>query len=316
MAFGCGSSHAVVAQPSPVIEDPTVSCPADIAVTAHSGQTPTVSFDTPSALNGSAPVTVVCTPASGTPFGNGTTVTCEATDSRAHKASCRFDVVVTPVPQLSKTRFLAFGDSITEGKTALLAPSILTVPPGTFNASGSYPELLNAKLSTRYQDQTITMVAYGLGKEQAGEGKLRLRDGWASFNPDSLLLLEGVNDLTLPDSNTPAGMASAIDSVIDALRADISVAKGHGARTYLATLLPMTPPLGANVVAAVPTLNGRIRSLAVEQGVTLVDLNAAVPASLIGADGIHPKSQAYDIMADEWLKAIIATLEVKASSLP
>ena len=95
-AVSCGSGPTV--QPSPVIEDPIVNCPSDISVTAHSGSSPTVSFDAPTAAKGAPPVTVLCTPASGTAFKNGVTpVTCEATDSRAHKASCSFSVVVTPV---------------------------------------------------------------------------------------------------------------------------------------------------------------------------------------------------------------------------
>ncbi len=128
-----------------------------------------------------------------------------------------------------------------------------------------------------------------------------------------LLLLEGVNDLLASDTGTVAGMNSAMDSVIDALRTMIQFAKDRGAQVFVATLLPMTRPRAANVIAAVPTLNSRIRALAAEKNVPLVDLYAAVPTALIGSDGLHPVAQAYDVIADEWLKAIIATLEVKPS---
>src|SRR5712691_5459932 len=130
-ALSCGSGPVV--QPSPVIEDPIVSCPADISVTGHNGQNPTVSFDTPMPFRGLAPVTVVCTPSSGSAFKNGiTTVTCEATDARAHRGDCSFSVVVTSIPLLVKTRFMAFGDSLTEGKTRLRASTIMQVPSGIF----------------------------------------------------------------------------------------------------------------------------------------------------------------------------------------
>jgi lysophospholipase L1-like esterase len=79
----------------------------------------------------------------------------------------------------------------------------------------------------------------------------------------------------------------------------------------VATLLPITPPKEANAIAAIPVLNGRIRTLAAEEGATLVDLYNAVPPSMMGSDGLHPKLAAYDVIAEEWLKAIIATLEVK-----
>lgn len=64
---------------------------------------------------------------------------------------------------LVKTKFPAFGDSLTEGKTRLRPGTIIQVPGGIFNAARSYPEILNAKLPARYQDQTITMIAYGWG---------------------------------------------------------------------------------------------------------------------------------------------------------
>jgi lysophospholipase L1-like esterase len=312
-ALSCGGAPMV--QPSPVIDDPTVSCPADISVTAHGGSSPTVAYDVPVAAKGAPPVTVTCTPGAGSAFKNGTTtVTCEATDSRAHKGSCTFSVVVTSVPQLLKTKFMALGDSITEGKTRLIGPTILTVPDKHFNAGGSYPEVLNAKLSARYQDQTITMVTDGLGLEEAGEGKLRLQADWPLYNPDALLLMEGTNDITATTTNTVAGMNDAMDSVINALRTDITFAKSRGARVFLATLLPLAPPVAPNSIAAIPVVNTRIKALAIEQNVTLVDINLAVPTSMISTiDGIHPKpgSEAYSIMADEWLKAIIATMEVK-----
>lgn len=53
--------------------------------------------------------------------------------------------------------------------------------------------------------------------------------------------MEGTNDLTDPSTGTPAGMAAAINSVIDALRSDILFARGHGARVFVGTILPMTP---------------------------------------------------------------------------
>ena len=315
-SFGCSGPSV----PSPVVEDPAVSCPSDITLTAHNGSQPTVVWDTPVATKGSPPIAVACMPASASQFPSGTTtVTCEAADSRARKATCSFSVVVNTIPQLQKTRFMAFGDSLTEGKTRLIAPTILNVPIGIFNATGSYPEALNAKLTALYQDQTITMIAYGWGGELAGEGKIRLQNHWSEFNPDALLLLEGTNDITEATTQTVAGMNAAMDSVINALRTDITFAKGRGGRVFLGTLLPLVQPAAASSVAAIPPLNSRIKALAAEQSVPLVDLYAAVPATMISSvDGIHPKpgSEVYSLMADEWLKAIIATLQTRTSALP
>ena len=56
--------------------------------------------------------------------------------------------------------------------------------------------------------------------------------------------------------------------------------------------------------------------MAQEENATLVDLNAAVPPSLIGSDGLHPTPQGVQAMADARFKAIVATMDTKTSALP
>lgn len=314
-ATACGGSSTGPVVPTPVPDAPVLSCPADVSAIAHNGQAPTVTYDAPVVQFGAPPVTVACTPASGTQFNNGTTVvSCVTTDALSRRASCFFSVVVTSIPQLLKTRFMAFGDSLTEGKTSLTAEGTVVVPPNVFNTSVSYVEQLNRKLTDRYQDQAITVIAEGRGGELAGEGKVRLTGELASYAPDALLLLEGLNDLLQPGTATAAGMQAAINSVTAALQNMIQQGKGRGARVFVATLLPLNKD--ANLTAGVNTLNTRIRALAIQENVPLADLNAVVPLNLIGADGIHPKAQAYDLVADEWLNAIVATMEIERSALP
>ena len=312
-ATSCGSGPSV--EPTPVIDDPTVVCPSDISVTAHGDSQPTAVWEAPAASKGSPPLTVVCTPASASQFPNGTTtVTCEATDSRGRKGSCSFSVIVTAIPQLLKTKFMAFGDSITEGKTSLRAPGIVVVPPNVFNTSASYVEQLSLKLAARYQDQSTTVIAEGRGDEEAGEGKLRLPLVLATYNPDAVLIMEGVNDLL--HTTDPSKLAAAIDSAANALRTMCAIARGRGVKPYLATLLPLDPNKGHSAQApAVDMLNAVIRTMAPQESATLVDLNAVVPLSMIGNDGIHPKPEAYGIIADEWMKAIQATYEIQSSTL-
>ena len=84
----------------------------------------TISYDTPAAEGGQAPVTVACEPASGGTFAIGTAeVRCTATDSLNRTGACVFPVTVSRIPILSKTRFLAFGDSLTTGTTTTVNPS-------------------------------------------------------------------------------------------------------------------------------------------------------------------------------------------------
>jgi lysophospholipase L1-like esterase len=136
-----------------------------------------------------------------------------------------------------------------------------------------------------------------------------------TYKPDALLLLDGANDLVSPTTSTSAGMQAAINSAAEALQSMVRQGKERGARVLLGTLPPMIAPRLDNVVAAVPTLNARIRSLAAAETVTLVDLYGAIPPTAVGADGLHLTPQGYELMADEWFKAIVATMEIKSSSL-
>jgi len=301
--------------PTPIPNPPTLSCPEEIALVSHQGQPqPTAIFDTPPAQDGEAPVNVTCTPASGSEFPNGSTiVTCEATDARARKGTCMFSVVVTPVPLLSKTRFMAFGDSLTEGKTTLRARGAVVIPtriPSVFNSPDSYVSQLYPKLAERYQDQEITIIAEGFGGLAAADDTEREREVLDQWRPDALLLLEGTNDLFLsPDT-------AGINRAVVGLTRMVRDAKARGVRVFLATLPPMNsrapkPKPNLATEQAVPLLNERIKGIAAAENVTLVDLYAVVPITEIGPDGLHPTATGYGLMADAWLKAIIDTLEIK-----
>jgi lysophospholipase L1-like esterase len=312
-AIGCGSKQPL--PPTPVKNPPTVSCPGNITLFSHEGQPqPTANFDTPPADAGEPPVTVTCTPGSGNEFPNGTTpVTCEATDAIGRKATCAFSVIVTLVPRIEKTRFLAFGDSLTEGKTTLRAPDLVIVPPSGFNTSVSYVEQLDAKLTSRYRDQTITLVSDGLGARRTTEDRSRLRSALSEWLPESLLLLEGTNDML--GNPTPIGITDAVD----ALRGMVRDAKAARVRVFLATLPPMNPAAPRTKAAVdsaegVIKLNAGIRSIAQQENMTLVDMFGAVPLTAVGPDGVHLTPEGYDLMADQWLNAIVTTLEQRSSA--
>ncbi len=309
-ALGCGGKNPAI-KPTPVPPGPSLTCPADLAAVSHFGRNaPVVSFEPPSVHDGQEPVRTVCTPAAGSEFPNGTTaVLCQAIDGLSRTASCSFSVAVTPIPRLQRTKFLAFGDSLTESKIV----GILKVPAGIFNQPGSYPERLNAKLSARYEDQQIEMIADGWGGERATDqgaahqfGATTFKNDLIIFNPEVVLLLEGTNDMTVA---APASFSSVTNSVIDGLRAMTRDAKVRGIRVFVGSI----PPVPANAASAdaVQLLNARIKAMCIEEGVGFVDLYPAVPVTLIGPDGIHPRAEGYEAMASEWLKVIVDALEVK-----
>jgi lysophospholipase L1-like esterase len=233
-----------------------------------------------------------------------------ATDALMRQASCTFSVVVTPVPRIQATKFLAFGDSLTEGKpsrTPKIGPSIVVVPPDRFNQTGSYVDRLDSMLAGRYQDQEITLIADGFGGEKVSAGTLRLQTDWPQHNPEVLLLMEGTNDLTSPD---PPGGVEALNAVINGLRQMIRFAKGRGARVFLGTLPPLTAPQAAEVIASARVLNAKITTLAAAEQVPLVDHFAKIPPELVDGDGIHLIPHGYELMAEDWMSAIQATLEI------
>ncbi len=301
---GCGGGPTGPTNPPPATL--TLACPADQAATSHLGQPASVTWPDPVAQGGTAPLTTACTPASGAEFPVGTSpVACAAIDAAARTATCSFQVVVSRIPQLAATRFVAFGDSLTEGKVSLTAfPAVLVAFPE------AYPSELQAMLSARYQDQTIVVVNEGRGGEFTADGARRLPGVLAADAPEALLLLEGANDLL-------NFLGGAIPGIVRNLDTMIQTAKGRGVRVYLANHPPQRAGAFRGQAAAyVAPLNLEIAALARRSGVPLVDVYAAVnvnPGGNIGSDGLHLTEQGYAAMAQAFYDSIRATLEVRSA---
>jgi len=197
---------------------------------------------------------------------------------------------------------MAFGDSMTQGVTSLIATML------AYNPNDAYPLKLEALLAARYTSQVTQVINEGVASEQAdGTGKRRFGSALDANKPDVVLLLEGANDLNhylaatgdSDDGVTPA--ARALEEMVDA-------ANKKGIPVLLATLPPQDPE-GKNGHSAgtVPKLNDAIRHLAHGDEVVLVDLFnglGGVPAGTIGADGLHPTPAGYDRIAQIWFDAI------------
>jgi lysophospholipase L1-like esterase len=273
-----------------------VSCPANQSARTTS-RNATVMFPPPTVSGGVAPVTVTCTPASGSSFPIGSsTSSCVATDAQQRTDRCSFTVTVEAIPLIGATRYVAFGDSITEGK---LSNGDLT--------QNSYPNGLKRELELRYTSQVFVVLTEGGGGETTGGGVNRLPGVLNADNPEVLLLLEGVNDLV------PAGSAG-ISPMVSNLRTMINQAQGRGIRVFLGTIPPEIP--NAQRAGAQPFIvpaNDQIRALAGSTGATLVDVYQALIGSLttfIGPDGLHPTEQGYQMIARTFFDAIRQRLEV------
>jgi lysophospholipase L1-like esterase len=303
-AAACGSGPT---PPPPPPAAPTVSCPASITFESPDNVPLPVAFTVPTASGGQAPVTVTCSAQSGAnfPLGN-TIVTCTATDALQRTATCNFNVAVTPTPRISKTKFLAFGDSITNGQC------------GSLNCT-EYDTRLLTLLQQRYTRQALTTTNMGVdgecastpvcNDEDAGEDRLRRQ---LSRDFEVLLLMEGTNDLfNFPNT-------SGVNSAAESLDRMVLAARNASKEVFLATIAPMRYPGSAGgkqldaVGPFVPILNDRIKAIAASRGATLVDVYTALAADMganISSDNLHPTDRGLQVIAETFYTAIRTKLD-------
>lgn len=300
----------VPAPPGPPVvvvpDPPAIACPSPVTATTTGASTP-VTYATPVADAGQAPVTVACEPASGTAFALGSTeVRCTATDALNRTASCAFGVTVSRLATISKTKFLAFGDSITVGVVASDNPS----PPPPYLLrdvpNESYPAVLKQLLAARYASQTITVLNEGKGGEKAVDGVGRAQSVFNANRPEVALILDGYNDLS-------TGGDAAIDAAIAAINDMVKDARFRGARVFLATLTPPTPNVNRGIGnVTIVRFNDRLRAMARGENAVLVDLYAAMApdaARYNSADGRHLSIEGYRKVAETFFAAIRTDLE-------
>jgi lysophospholipase L1-like esterase len=304
-----------------------ISCPLSQALTSSDGNPVTVTYAAPTIAGGTQPVTSSCSPASGSKFPLGATlINCSAEDARHLSASCQFEVQVHAAPpkppQLSATRFVAFGDSITEG-FAQTCPSTLMLswPQYLRDVQGirpppdspiSYPNKLRSLLTARYSSQTFTVVNEGNGGELTNDGAADLPRVLTQDNPQVLLLQEGTNDM---DSiGFGANPDTQMMTVVNNLRTMIRTARSRGVTVFVGTLTPQRAGACRGYAPAyIGPVNDQIRSMVSSEDATLADIYAAFGGmagiDLIGPDGLHPTDAGYSQIADAFFAVIRQRLE-------
>jgi lysophospholipase L1-like esterase len=336
----------------PPVGPPALTCPGVTTAEAPLGATTDpVTFAPPTLTGGTPPVTVSCLPASGSTFRLGSTsVTCQATDAIGRTAVCTASVVVT-AHTIATMTIVAFGDSITAGENGLSGMNNASPPvpcPGgsttsitarrqTLRGAGvpatqetpqfidgpnSYPTQLQNTLNADFPSQTITVFNEGLTGETAASGVARLSSiVLPTCRPDTLLLLEGIDDLAGSYS------MSVMAQVAADLQTDIQEASEAGVSfVFVGTLLPqgtctMTTCRGSNVNnPAIAEANSLIAAMVAGEsasGAVLVDVNAAYTAidspnftTLIDTDGLHPTPAGNTVTAQTFLSAILAKVPV------
>lgn len=281
-------------------EDPPLQllCSQPVALQTAGTAPVEVTYAPPLPSGGAAPYQTACGPLSGSSFPVGDTIVrCDVSDAEGRTATCMFPVTVTRVETLAKTRFLAFGDSITEGQVSPAPIALMDVQP-----EDAYPTVLQARLRARYPLQDIVVINRGIGGETLSRGSDRLPGVLDAEQPEVLLLLEGVNGIrSTPPASLFADIATMVDETLD-----------RGIDVIIARLLPTSVDYDAShpgILAAIQNLNNEIDHIAATRGIgPPVDLYGLFLANpqLIGQDGLHPTEEGYRRMAEAWLEAIAA----------
>jgi lysophospholipase L1-like esterase len=240
----------------------------------------------------------------------------------------------TYVPAAATDILLAFGDSITYGTSSRLSTDANgTVQKVSTTVGQPYPALLRTKLAAQYPAQSFAVTNSGVPGECASVDKCSGTESSGVVRlpkvltpqQDLVVIQEGVNDL-----NQLSGRPDRFDRIIRNLRSMVQAAKGAGKKVTLGTLTPVKA--GEDLVANgcsgalcyrvdradVSTLNGRIRMLASEESVVLVDFETAfgTDGSLLSPDGLHPNEAGYDRMAQRVSDSVRANFETIPPVVP
>jgi lysophospholipase L1-like esterase len=295
------------------VPGPTIVCPADVVTESPTGAPVVVTYSNPTTTTSSPPALVACTYPSGSTFPVGsTTDVCTVTDTIG-QASCNFKVEVKVPPKaLSVDRFMAFGDSVTEGYLEE-PPAFTTLWKRLYmEPTLTYPFQLEDMLRRRYASEAITVINEGLGGETVLEGEERFVKTFNRHLPEAVLILHGYNEV----HSIPVAEARS------AIRAMARSAQVRGADVVLATLFQVSDEREdgrPGSQSAIRSLNVRIRALAQELGLgPVADLEAAFGrnSSWLGPDGLHPTPEGYKKIADTFLEAIVARFEIAPAAVP
>ena len=300
--------------PPPPAAPPTLACVEGVSRATVNATGVAVNYDTPPVTAGQGSVTVTCSPPSGETFPVGTTeVSCTATDSLSRTGTCSFNVTVSKLAQLSKTKYLAFGDSITAGEVTFPVSSssaLGTIHKTVVLPGGAYPAVLERTLTGRYSTQaaSISVANYGSGGEKAVNARDRFFQALNIVRPEVVLLWHGHNDI-------PGGLDGAASSAASEMRIMASEARNRGMRVFIATMLPPRPN-GNRTISQIfiDDYNNRMRARAASEGAVLVDIYAGLLPDVtryIGVDGLHPNEAGYIKIADLFFQAIQTNFEVR-----
>ncbi|HET7695532.1 MAG TPA: GDSL-type esterase/lipase family protein [Vicinamibacterales bacterium] len=311
-SLACGGKGNGPVDPTPQPSAPAIACPADLTVREVRGAVQAVTYPAPTVSGGAAPVTVNCSPGSGSDFRLGATaVACSATDAQARAATCSFTVTLTGFA-LGAAKFLAAGDSLTEGENGRIR--ILDIP-------NAYPTKLQEALDAAYPGQNLRVINRGISGWPIERTAEELPGELAADRPDAVLLLSGYNNLLNecgrgPVNTTDCG--AAINAIGDGVREVIRKSREWRVSYVFVSTLTPPGPVGPGSKDrrisndAIVETNVRIRQIVAGNAATLVDvypLFLGHEADYIEADGLHLRPGGSQVVAEAFFAAIQNTVK-------
>ncbi len=188
-----------------------------------------------------------------------------------------------PAPAPGEHRVVFFGNSITEGWAPL------------------FPEMFPGK----------PYVGRGISGQTTPQLLIRFHQDVVALRPKVVVILAGTNDIA---GNTGP---STLEMIEDNLMAMTEIAKQHGIRVVLSSVLPVSDypwKPGLEPAPKIIALNAWMRRYAADVGETYLDYHSAMadargglPSGLAN-DGVHPNEAGYRLMAPLAEAAIAAAL--------
>ena len=194
-------------------------------------------------------------------------------------------------PAPGEARVVFYGNSITEG----WAPLFASMFPGK------------------------PYIGRGISGQTTPQMLVRFHQDVVALRPQVVVILAGTNDIA---GNTGP---STLEMIEDNLEAMTEIARAHGIRVVLSSVLPVFEypwRPGLEPAPKIIALNAWMRRYAAEVGETYLDYHAAMadargglPPSL-AADGVHPNEAGYRLMAPLVEDAIARALATPARAAP
>lgn len=152
----------------------------------------------------------------------------------------------------------------------------------------------------------------GISGQTTPQMLLRFRQDVIALQPDVVLILAGTNDIA---GNTGPSTQAMIE---DNLHAMVELARTHGIRVVLASVLPVSEYRwmpGIEPAPKVRALNAALKQYADAQGLVYLDYYTAMANAAGGldpalaADGVHPTAKGYALMSPLAEQAIAQALK-------